>query len=135
MNKEEIENILKKLKILNDEYCILGSASLVLRNIKKMDNDLDIAITEKGLEDLKARHYLTQEGSNYILIDASVNVEFLIRNKTDMSIEYCYSYPLQNIYQLLDSKKKRNLPKDQVDVKIIQNFLKKFKYCNYENKR
>ena len=42
MNKEEIINILRKLNLIEDEYCILGSASLVIRNLKDIANDIDI---------------------------------------------------------------------------------------------
>jgi hypothetical protein len=33
-------------------------------------------------------------------------------------------YNVQNLYRLLKDKKKRNLPKDQNDIKIFKNILK-----------
>ena len=50
MNKDELVNLIESLKISKDEYWILSSSALVLRGIYKDAGDLDIAVTEKGLQ-------------------------------------------------------------------------------------
>lgn len=53
MHKEELLNLLNTLKIDKNEFWILSSGALVLREIYESAGDLDIAVTYKGLEQLK----------------------------------------------------------------------------------
>lgn len=53
MNKEELLELLGNLKISTNEFWILSSGALTLRNIYPDAGDLDIAVTDKGLEELK----------------------------------------------------------------------------------
>ena len=53
MDKEELIKLLKSLKLNKDEYWILSSGALVMRGIYPDAGDLDIAVTEKGLQELK----------------------------------------------------------------------------------
>lgn len=50
MNKEELLKLINSLKIDKEEFWILSSGSLVLREIYEIAHDLDIAVTFKGLE-------------------------------------------------------------------------------------
>lgn len=124
MNKDKIKSILEHLHILEYEYCILGSGSLVLRGLKKNANDLDIAITKKGLNELLNRYQLVYQNNHYILEIPDLKVEFIVKNKEEIKIEYYLGYPLQNIEQLLANKKKRNLEKDRLDIEIIEKYKK-----------
>lgn len=56
VNKKELEKLISTLKIEKSEYLILSSASLVLRGIYDSAADLDIAVTEKGLKELKENY-------------------------------------------------------------------------------
>ena len=55
MNKNELLKLLELLKIDTEEFLILSSSSLVLREIYPDAGDLDIAVTDKGLEQLKKK--------------------------------------------------------------------------------
>lgn len=125
MNKHEIEKILLDLNLPNSEYCILGSASLVMRGIKKEASDLDIAITKKGLKTLKKRFLVKEKNCCFHLLNGGFQIEMLIRKQEDMKIEYYLGYPLQNINQLLENKIKRNLSKDKVDINLLKSIIKK----------
>lgn len=61
MNKEELIKLINSLKIDKEEYWILSSGALVLRGIYPEAADLDIAVTEKGLEELKKNYNLKQK--------------------------------------------------------------------------
>jgi len=52
LNKEKIFELADSLKIDNDDFVILSSAALVIRGILENANDLDIAVTKNGLENL-----------------------------------------------------------------------------------
>ena len=56
MNKEELIKLVKSLKIDRDEFWILSSGALVIRGIYPDAGDLDIAVTEKGLQELKENY-------------------------------------------------------------------------------
>ena len=58
MDKEELIKLLKSLKLNKDEYWILSSGALVMRGIYPDAGDLDIAVTEKGLQELKNNYNL-----------------------------------------------------------------------------
>lgn len=53
MNKQQLLDLLKTLKIDNNEFWILSSGALVLRDIFPDAGDLDIAVTNEGLKQLK----------------------------------------------------------------------------------
>lgn len=53
MSKEELMELIKSLKIDREEFWILSSGALVIRGIYPDAGDLDIAVIEKGLQQLK----------------------------------------------------------------------------------
>ena len=53
MDKQELLDLIETLKISAEEFWILSSSALVLRDLFDNAGDLDIAVTEKGLEQLK----------------------------------------------------------------------------------
>ena len=58
--KEELIRIIEDLKISKSEFWILSSGALVFRWLFPDAGDLDIAVTEKGLEELKQNFSLTK---------------------------------------------------------------------------
>ena len=68
MNKQELIYLIDSLKLDKNEFWILSSAALVMREIYPDAGDLDIAVTEKGLEELK---------ENYSNDSRGINVEYL----------------------------------------------------------
>lgn len=61
MNKKELMELIDSLKISKDEFWILSSSALVLRDLFPTSGDLDIAVTEKGLQQLKQNYNLHQK--------------------------------------------------------------------------
>lgn len=56
MNKSDLLELLSSLKIDKEEFWILSSGALVLRGIYPDAGDLDIAVTNKGLEQVKSNY-------------------------------------------------------------------------------
>ena len=56
MKKDELLKLIESLKIDKNEFWILSSGALVLRGIYDDAGDLDIAVTNKGLEELKKNY-------------------------------------------------------------------------------
>lgn len=124
MKKQQIVEIVKKLNFENDSFCILGSASLVIRNIKKEANDIDIAVTESNLIKIKKIYHLEKVVENiYKTIISNCIVEFIVKAKNEIYVEFIDGYPLQELNSLLENKKNRGLEKDKNDIKLINNYL------------
>ena len=58
MNKKQLLELLNTLKISKNEFWVLSSGALVLRDIYDKANDLDIAVTDEGLRELKNNYNL-----------------------------------------------------------------------------
>ncbi len=67
MNKEELITLIESLEIDNEEFWVLSSGALVLRGIYPDAGDLDIAVTNKGLEQLNAKFNLLKKKMDFIL--------------------------------------------------------------------
>ena len=124
MKKDEIINEINKLKIDKDEFWVIGSASLVLRDIIDSANDIDLALTTKGYNELKEQMSLTYLGENYNLKWYRINdyIEFCIdiksSNKVDsilpfnlLNLEYYYNNHLANSVREKDREKKELVEK------------------------
>lgn len=126
MNKDQVLKILNKLNLPDEEYCILGSSSLVLRGIKDYAKDIDIAITAIGLDKIKLDYDLKQiEESKYVLHLQNKEIEFLVKEKENLKYERYDDFLLQDINNLLQNKEKRGLKKDIKDIAIIKAYLER----------
>lgn len=124
MKKKRIIEIIKKLNIKKNDFCILGSASLVIRNIKKEAKDIDIAITKSSLDIIKNNYILEKVAvDKYKTNILECEVEFIIKTKNEMNTEFIDSYPLQDLNKLLENKKSRGLEKDIKDINLINEYL------------
>lgn len=122
MKKEELINLIESLKIDKDEYWILSSAALVIRGIYPDAGDLDIAVTEKGLEELKSNYNLKENGW-YIVND---KVECVLETKETWKIEEFGKYNLQSIEKYYDFLKKSNRKKDKERIPLIKEYMKNY---------
>lgn len=52
MDRKELIKLIESIKLSKEEFVILSSSNLVIRGIMDRANDLDIAVTDKGLEEL-----------------------------------------------------------------------------------
>ena len=76
MNKKELINLIDNLEIDFNEFCLLSTSALVIRGLYETANDLDIAVTHKGLDQLKSKYNLKEkENGWYIVTD---NVECIL---------------------------------------------------------
>lgn len=72
MNKEELLKLIRSLKIDKEEFWILSSGALVIRGIYPAAGDLDIAVTEKGLQQLKENYNLIEKANGWYIVDDKV---------------------------------------------------------------
>jgi len=121
MNKGELEKLISTLKIEKGEYWILSSASLVLRGIYDSAADLDLAVTEKGLKQLKENYNLVQKENGWYIVNDKV--ECVLDTKEPYKIEKFGEYYLQDIYDYYNFIKNSNREKDKKRIPLIENYI------------
>lgn len=84
LNRKELIDLINSLKIDKQECWILSSGALVIRGIYPDAGDLDIAVTEKGLQQLKENYNLKPQGNGWYVKD---RVECFVDTKEDWKIE------------------------------------------------
>lgn len=122
MLKDELTNLIESLGIDYDEFWILSTSALVLRGLFKDAGDLDIAVTEKGLEQLKEKFNLTLKPNGWYIVNDKI--ECVVDSKDDWKVEKFGKYNLESIkryYTYLISSKRE---KDKIKLEIIEKYIK-----------
>jgi len=121
MNKEKLIDLIESLGIDYNEFWILSTGSLVLRGLWDKANDLDIAVTEKGLKELHSKYNLIQKENGFYIVNDMV--ECVQDTKDDYKVEKVGKYYLQSLeyyYEYLDGTKR---DKDKEKYKIVKKIL------------
>ena len=130
MNKIELISLVDKLDLPKGEYSICSTGSLVIREIYNEAHDLDLQLTEECFEYLKNSnikyHFkdTNHEFSHPLYNMDDYDVDFFVMPKDEILFDYVDGYPCQDVKVILDFKKKRNLPKDQEPIRLIEEYLK-----------
>ena len=129
MNKEELLELINSLKIDRNEFWLLSSSALVIRGIYPDAGDLDIAVTEKGLEELKRNYDLVpKHGPNDIWYTVCDNVECVCDGAIE-NLEYkpelVDGYLCQNIYDYLRYLEGSEREKDKLRIPLVKEYIER----------
>ncbi|MBR3897956.1 MAG: hypothetical protein IKJ43_01600 [Bacilli bacterium] len=123
MNKTELMDLINDLKINKNEFWILSSGALVIRGILEKANDLDIAVTENGLKELKENYNIKSIGNNkYIITD---NIECVLETKKPWKIEKYENFYIQSIEGYYEFIKNSSREKDKQRIPLIEKYIKR----------
>lgn len=122
MNKDELISLIESLGIDKNEFWVLSSGALVLRGIYPDAGDLDIAVTKKGLEELKSKYDLKEKSEGWYTVNDKV--ECVLDTKEDWKIEKFGEYNLQSIEKYYDYLKSSSRPKDKARIPLVEEFMK-----------
>lgn len=125
MNKKDLLDLLQTLKIDSNEFWLLSSSALVFRGIWPDAGDLDIAVTDKGLEELKLNYNLRQKENGWYIV--SDNIECVCdgkKEKLKYQPELIDGYGVQNICEYLEYLKQSTREKDKQRIKVVEEYLK-----------
>ena len=122
MNKLEIIDELKKLNWNKDEFWVLGSASLVMRDVVEFANDIDLAITEELYNSISNDLIYLGDNHGYKWYKVNDLIECCVDNKTYEKVEdtepynllrldYYYENFIKNSTREKDTEKKDLLEK------------------------
>lgn len=128
MNREELIELIKTLKISKEEFWILSSGALVLRGIFPDAGDLDIAVTNKGMEELKQNYNLIPKdcgfGNFYKVTDKIECVCDGNKEELKFQPEKVGEFYVQNIYEYLDFLKNSTREKDIKRIPLVEEYIK-----------
>lgn len=122
MIKEELVELIESLKIDKEEFWILSSSALVLRGIYPDAGDLDIAVTHKGLEELKQNFNLIQKPNGWYIVNDKI--ECVVDTKEDWKIEKMDGYNLESIQKYYEFLKNSEREKDKARIPLVEEYMK-----------
>ena len=123
MNREELIKLIESLKLEKNEYWILSSGALVIRGIYPDAEDLDIAVTEKGLEELKKNYDLKQKANGWYMVNEKI--ECVVDSKEPGKIEKFEGFNLQSIDMYYEFLKASKREKDIARIPLVEEYMKK----------
>ena len=123
MNKKELFELASTLDISKEEYCILSGGALVAHGLREQTNDLDIDITQKGLDLLKEKYSLELINEDIKQYKVTDKIECFLVDKLESDIVYIDNYPCESLISIYNFKKKINREKDQADILAIEKYL------------
>ena len=120
MNKDELLELLSTLKLDREDFTILSSCALVLRDIYEDAGDLDIAVTENGLNCLKQNYKLIPKQNGWYIVNDKIEfVQDDMKSRRTLVGEYY----LQDIYDYLKYLKSSGREKDKLRIPLVEMYI------------
>jgi len=117
MNKKELLD-----KIHKEEFWILSSSALVLRDIYPDAGDLDIAVTQKGLQELMKNYNLVIKENGWFAVNDKI--ECVVDTKAEWEIEKVGGYNLESINKYYDYLLNSDRPKDKQRIPLVEEYIR-----------
>lgn len=128
MDKEELLELLSTLKIDKEEFWLLSSSGLVLRNIYPDAGDLDIAVTDKGLQELKQNYNLKFKDNGWFVVSDKIEgVCDGSKYKLKFHPEEIDGYYVQNIREYYEYLCNSERKKDKKRIRIVEEYMQNLK--------
>ena len=127
LNKEQILDKLNELELEKNEFVVSMGSSLVMHNIKKETNNINISISSDSFSRLKQKYNSIYENNIEI-----IKYDVFEINNLDLNIkkELIDDYYCQDLESIMSTKKELNRKKDIKDIKAIDVYL-----CSLDNMR
>ena len=126
MNIQEFLSLINSLPIDRDEFYVVSSGALLLRGLLPEASDLDIAVSSKGLEQLKERFCLKKKNDDgwFIVNDKVECVCNGPKEKWRNKPEICNGIQVQNINEYYEYLKTSEREKDKKRIPIVEQYMK-----------
>lgn len=126
MKKEDILKVLSELKISPEEFWVVSSGALVLRGIFPDAGDIDLAVTDRGLEELKENYSLKPKGNGWYQVSDCIEcVGDGKKENLPYQPERIGEYYVQNIEEYEAYLKTSTREKDQKRIPIVRAYIQK----------
>lgn len=126
MDKIKIIEEINKLGLNKANFWVIGSSSLVLRDIIDTANDIDLAMTEEEFLKLEKRMNLIYLGEKYNVkwYKANEIIEFCVDQIDGAKVDAYESFNLLNLkYYYNNFLKNSNREKDVEKIRIIKTII------------
>lgn len=120
ISKEELRRLLSTLNLNKEEFTILSSSALVLRDIYEDAGDLDIAVTKEGLNKLKRDYELIQKPNGWYIVNDKI--ECILDDMKDKR-EFVGEYYLQDINDYLKFLESSEREKDRSKIPLVKEYI------------
>lgn len=125
MNKKELLDLIKTLKLDKQEFWLLSSSALVLRDLYPDAGDLDIAVTNKGLEELKQNYNLIQKENGWFIVTDKIEcVCDGEKEELKYQPELIEGYYVQNLQEYYEYLIQSTREKDKARIAIAEKALR-----------
>ena len=124
MEKKELVELIESVKIDKKEFVILSTAALLLRGIVDTAKDLDIAVTKKGLEQLKENYNLIPKDKEWYKVNDMIEC---IQDDMKGKKELVDKYYLQDIVDYLKFLESSERQKDKDRIPGVKEYILKRK--------
>lgn len=121
MNREEVIELVESLGIDFSEFWILSTGGLVIRDLYPDAGDLDIAVTKKGLEQLKEKYNIIRKPNGFYIVND--RVECVLDTKEPYKIEEFGKYNLESFEKYFEFLRSTMRDKDKEKYKIVKSIL------------
>lgn len=124
MNKEELLELLNTLDLDKEDFWVLSSGALVLRGLFPDAGDLDMAVTDKGLEKLKQNYNLKQKENGWYTVNEKIEC-ICKHTKENMKYqpELVENYYVQNLQEYYEFLLQSTREKDKLRIELVKNAL------------
>lgn len=125
MNKDNLLELIKSLKIDKEEFWVVSSGAITLRGIYPDSGDLDIVVTHKGLQEFEKNYQLiSKENDGFVITD---NIECVcVKEKSELSypLEIVEGYYVQNILEYYEYLVSSEREKDRMRISLIGKYIR-----------
>lgn len=123
MSKEQLIELIKSMGLNKEDFYILSTSALVLRNLFDTAGDLDIVVSPVGLVNLKEKFDVIQKENGWYQV--SDKIECLERKKELWSFEDIGDYYLEDLNTYFKYLEQSNREKDKIKYQIVKKELKR----------
>lgn len=125
MNKQELIKLISTLKIDREEFWVICSGSLVLRDLLPDAGDLDIAVTNIGMEQLRQNYELKKIKERFYSIGDNIEcVDVGKKIHQKYQPEKIGDIYVQNIFDYLEYLEASNRQKDKDRIPMVKTYIK-----------
>lgn len=121
MKKLELIKLIDSLELDKEDFVVVSSGALVLRGIMDNAGDLDIAVTNIGLEKLKSKYGLVKKDNGWYKVTDDVEC---VPDSMEGEKELLESYYVQDINDYLNYLKQSKREKDILRIPLVEEYIR-----------
>ena len=125
MRKEELLKTIGDLNLDKKKYCIIASGVMVMYGLKDECSDIDLRVSKDLFEVLLKKYNMKQSSRYDYVYELGNNIDVNCRNFNSDVISFIDGYPVESLELQLKWKEENNRPKDQEDIRLIREYLKR----------